>query len=299
MYAAVTLLAASVLCPCKGPNSTLRSNDSVSLGDYEGTVEAQTRVFDLVEAGAWAGALEKVRVAIARDSEVWGLDDRLVVFDHALLALVQKANSEEGEARRTAFRLLSIPPEKPLFRYSDPAEIVELLQGVLEFEHRDRNDDTLYQLLLNLLDPAGSEADGARAALYYWIGVQQKVWGFDAEDDVTGHDYLLKARVSLYKSLAIGERTYGAYCPRLAPCLNQLAIVEALLCNFELTRVLFARAVNLALLGCQSDVLHISDYLENYRWALTEVGLQEEARFVLSWEGQARSWDFQTRRAGQ
>lgn len=301
MYAGLIVLAASALCPCRGPNSTLRSNANVSLRDSEATLEAQRVALDLIQAGAWAGALEKLRAGIARDSEVWGLDDAPVVFDYALLAVAQKAKGEELEARRTALRILSIPPEKPLFRYADPAEIVEILQGVLDTDHRDYNNDTLYRVLLNLVGSAGSEADKARAALHYWIGVQQKVWGFDAQfdaeaDDATCRDYLSRARDSLYNSLAIAEGKYGANCPRLAPCLNQLSIVEASLCNFDLARELLARAINLALHGCQYDLQDVSGYFENYRWVLDEGGFREEARFVLTWEAQARSWDFSTPR---
>ena len=110
MYAGLIVLAASALCPCRGPNSTLRTNANVSLRDSEATLEAQRVALQPYPAGAWAGALEKLRAGIARDSEVWGLDDAPVVFDYALLAVAQKAKGEELEARRTALRKLSIPP---------------------------------------------------------------------------------------------------------------------------------------------------------------------------------------------
>lgn len=291
MNIALIVLAASVFCPCGGQNAALRWNLNATESDSETTAETQRRIFGLVDAGAWTAALEEARFAITRDSRVWGPDHYVVVFDYALLALVQKAQGHERDARETALGLFSIPPATPLFRYSDPAEVVRLVQIALDTDHRDHNDDNLYRTLLDLLEPAGPDANGARAALYFWMGVQAKSSAFNyGADDQFRLDHLAKAQRFLHTSLTIAERAYGTDCPRLAGCLNHLAIVEAELCRFDVARQLFTRAINLALHGCEGDVTEISRYLENYRALLAERGLRDEANFAGTLESEARYW---------
>ena len=117
----------------------------------------------------------------------------------------------------------------------------------MDTDHRDYNNDTLYRVLLNLVGSAGSEAE-KRELLSTTDGVQQKVWGFDAQFDAEDNPCNVprlpfeSAGLS-YNSLAIAEGKWGAHSSRLAPCLNQLSIVEASLCNFDLARELLARAM--------------------------------------------------------